>query len=253
MKKLCLHFLVTILSVMYEIQVYSGSETLNLKAMRTYKAKTSFSEHSDVSDPLNTLHNRSYSGNRTISFRPPSVPFLYKLNRDPVIQDFFPNTASLEPILNFEGMGLGFTGPSGVFQMVAAPPDTDGAVGPHHYFQQVNTSVAIFNKSGFPIYGPETSNTVWKGFGGQCEYSNDGGGSVYYDQIADRWIVSQFVIDWKVYLECVAVSTSGDPTGTYNRYSFRFKPLLPKESRFLLECKIPQSSNRSSYGVVPTE
>jgi hypothetical protein len=46
--------------------------------------------------------------------------------------------------------------------------------GPHpgltQYVQWVNTSFAVFNEStGAVVYGPAAGNTLWTGFGGQCE------------------------------------------------------------------------------------
>ncbi len=41
-----------------------------------------------------------------------------------------------------------------------------------------------------------------------------------YDQIANRWIISQFAGVSVPTDECVAVSTTSDATGSYNRYAF---------------------------------
>ena len=43
-----------------------------------------------------------------------------------------------------------------------------------------------------------------------------------YDKIAHRWIFSQFSVSTTPYLQCVAVSTTSDATGTFNRYSFQY-------------------------------
>src|SRR5438034_2301440 len=125
-------------------------------------------------------------------------------------------------IRSFDGVGQGFTGPQGTFSVNAAPPDTNGAVGPNHYVQTVNTSFAVFNKSGTALMGPVRINTVWSGFGGGCQTNNDGDPSVVYDGIADRWVIRQFSLPTPPYLICVAVSTSPDPTGSYNRYSLNY-------------------------------
>ncbi len=125
-------------------------------------------------------------------------------------------------LTSFEGIGNGFSGPNGTFSVNSAPPDTNGAVGPNHYVETVNTSFAIFNKSGTPLFGPVPINQVWSGFGGGCQANNDGDPTVVYDGIADRWIISQFSVTTTPYLMCVAVSTSGDPTGSYYRYSFGY-------------------------------
>jgi hypothetical protein len=113
-----------------------------------------------------------------------------------------------------------------------APPDTTGDLGPNHYVQWVNLRYTVYNltrdannqitgfaaASGFPKNG----NTVWQGFGGPCEAYNDGDPLVQYDQFANRWILTQFAVSATPYTQCVAVSTSPDPTGTYYRYSYSF-------------------------------
>lgn len=115
------------------------------------------------------------------------------------------------PILSFDGI----SNIDGVL-----PPDTNGDVGPNHYVQMVNLSIAVWDKSGNLAAGfPKASNLIWQGFGGQCENSNDGDPIVLYDSYADRWIVSQFVASTPYY-ECVAVSQTGDPTGAWYRYAF---------------------------------
>lgn len=102
------------------------------------------------------------------------------------------------------------------------PPDPNGDVGPNNYVQTVNIQYQVWDKSGNSLLGPININTIWSGFGGQCELHNDGDPVVLYDHLADRWLISQFAIftsDNQGH-QCIAVSTSGDPTGTWNRYDF---------------------------------
>ena len=131
---------------------------------------------------------------------------------------------SLIPGLNLSFLGLGrdFVGPDGTFIVSAHPPDTNMDVGPNHIVQIVNFSFAIFDKTGTVLLGPRRTNSLWQGFGGTCESHNDGDPVATYDPIADRWIISQFVYTALPYMECVAVSTSPDPTGSYNRYAFSY-------------------------------
>ena len=125
--------------------------------------------------------------------------------------------------LNFDGVGDGFTGPSGTFTVTSAPPDTDGAVGATQYVSLVNTGLAVFDKTtGNAVYGPVPTNTLWSGFGGGCETNNDGDGVVIYDRAANRWVVSQFSVNTTPYLQCVAVSQTSDATGGWNRYAFNY-------------------------------
>jgi len=113
-----------------------------------------------------------------------------------------------------------------------APPDTTGAVGPNHYVQWVNLRYAIYtltrdasnNITAFNLVPgfPKQGNVVWSGFGGRCQSDNDGDPIVQYDQLADRWILTQFAVSATPYTQCVAVSTGPDPTGTYFRYSYSY-------------------------------
>jgi len=113
-----------------------------------------------------------------------------------------------------------------------APPDTTGDVGPNHYVQWVNLRYSIYTllrgvnneiTAFVPVAGfPKNGNTLWQGFGGRCQTDNDGDPIVQYDQLADRWILTQFAVSSTPYTQCVAVSTSPDPTGTYFRYAFSY-------------------------------
>jgi hypothetical protein len=94
-------------------------------------------------------------------------------------------------------------------------------VGATQYVQWVNESFAVFNKTtGALVHGPVAGNSLWTGFGGGCETNNDGDPVVQYDKAANRWIFTQFSVTTTPYLQCVAVSTTSDATGTYNRYAF---------------------------------
>ena len=113
-----------------------------------------------------------------------------------------------------------------------APPDTTGDVGPSHYVQWVNLRYSIYNLTRDPsnqitaftlVPGfPKQGNVVWQGFGGRCQTDNDGDPIVQYDQLADRWVLTQFAVSAQPFTQCVAVSTSPDPTGTYFRYAFSY-------------------------------
>ncbi len=113
-----------------------------------------------------------------------------------------------------------------------APPDTTGDLGPNHYVQWVNLRYSIYTLTrnasneitGFNLVSgfPKQGNVIWQGFGGTCEANNDGDPIVQYDQLADRWVLTQFAVSSSPYTQCVAVSTSPDPTGTYHRYAYSY-------------------------------
>ncbi|PKA83913.1 putative secreted protein (Por secretion system target) [Ulvibacter sp. MAR_2010_11] len=92
------------------------------------------------------------------------------------------------------------------------PPDPTGAVGPNHYVHSVNSSVKIFDKTGNLLVGPVALGT----FLGIP--SNAGDPIVLYDQLADRYFVSEFGSLSNSL--AIGVSDTNDPTGAYNVYQF---------------------------------
>ena len=142
----------------------------------------------------------------------PKAPLIEDRIMDPVVQDWPVEVTMPSTIRNFEGV----SNVNGVL-----PPDTNGDVGPNHYIQMVNLSFAIWDKSGNLLYGPANNNTLWSGFGGLCETGNYGDPIVLYDHLADRWIMSQFALNFYTdFHQCIAVSQTGDPTGAWYRYDF---------------------------------
>jgi len=134
--------------------------------------------------------------------------------RDTVVQDKPAKPNMPAPTLNFDG--IGFPGVA----CNCAPPDTDGEVGATQYVQMVNQGFEVFSKSGSPLYGPADIATLWAGFGGNCEFNGDGDPVVLYDQLANRWLISQFAGASIPTDECIAVSQTGDATGAYYRYGY---------------------------------
>ena len=112
---------------------------------------------------------------------------------------------------------LSFDGPSNLASV--SPPDPVGDVGPNHYVAMSNLYFQIYDKAGTSLYGPAANNTLWSGFGGDCQTDNAGDPIVLYDQIADRWMLTQFTSSGPTYFNCVAVSTTPDPTGSYYRWA----------------------------------
>ncbi len=172
--------------------------------------------HWDTSQPLrDTPPAPPQHEGIKIEHRRKDIPRTFSGPFDPVVQTTAPASAAPTLQSSFEGIGLGDG-----YAVNSAPPDPNGAVGPNDYVEVVNEDFAVFNKSGSLIYGPVPTNTLWSGFGGGCQSNNDGDATVKYDQMADRWIISQFSVSTTPYLQCVAVSTTGDPTGSWNRFSF---------------------------------
>jgi len=136
-------------------------------------------------------------------------------------------------VLNFDGQSANDN--RNLLGFAFVPPDTNGAVGMTQFVQIVNVTFAVYDKrSGSLVLGPALINSVWKGFGGPCEAGNGGDPIVLHDQIAGRWLISQlqFNSTFTSNQQCVAVSTSSDATGSYNRYEFDFGSNLPDYPKF---------------------
>jgi hypothetical protein len=127
------------------------------------------------------------------------------------------------PLANFEGLSNqdNFT----VFGGRVNPPDPVGDVGPNHYVEMINLVFAVYSKSGERLLGPIDTGTLWAGFAVEDCIDASGDPIVIHDQFADRWILSQFTtrgLDDPTlpFYNCVAISTTSDPTGSYYRYAF---------------------------------
>ena len=188
----------------------------------TYAA-TGWSVHHDTSPPLREMAAAARSQEQAPQTgEDREIPLLKVEDLPPRLEDPHPyplrQTSSVRgvsappPILSFDGLGQ----VSGV-----TPPDTEGDVGLDHIVQWNNLKIAVWDKDdplGGPIFGPVDGNTLFAGFGGPCEATNNGDPIVIYDHLADRWFLSQFaVFDG---MECIAISTTSDPTGPYHRYAF---------------------------------
>ena len=132
--------------------------------------------------------------------------------RDPVVQRVLGKIGIPGPIISFDG-NSNLCG--------CSPPDPNGAVGPNNVVTMANLHFQIFDKSGNSLFGPAANNTLWSGFGGPCQTENAGDPVVLYDQLADRWILTQFTSGGPTFFECVAVSQTSDPTGSYFDMLFR--------------------------------
>jgi hypothetical protein len=111
------------------------------------------------------------------------------------------------------------------------PPDPNIAVGDTYIVEMVNSEIAIYDKSGNPLPGyPKTLGNFWTALGGAC--GNSGDPVVQYDRLAGRWFVSQLESLKSPYGECIAVSTTNDPGGTYTLYFYNFGTNLNDYPKF---------------------
>ena len=135
--------------------------------------------------------------------------------RDPAVQDSAPVALLPQPTVSFDGIN----NRDGVL-----PPDVNGDAGPNHYVQWVNLSYAVYSKSGSLLVGPLKGSQIFSGFAGPCSTQNDGDPIALYDELANRWMLSQFALPnypSGPFYQCIAVSKTGDPTGQSWRYEFK--------------------------------
>jgi cell division septation protein DedD len=217
--------LVGVLLSLFAFGIFPGAPA-RAEALKPDALRVGVSYHNDVSQPMRDMPSSSRAERKEDREREanenPKVPYRHQDSADPVIQDrdvSAPGPGALNlptPILNFDGIPFPGVGCN------CAPADTNGAVGQTQYVQIVNEGYQVFNKAtGSSILGPKSIASVWTGFGGLCETSGHGDPVMLYDHLANRWIISQFAgASGPITDECVAVSTTADATGTYNRYGF---------------------------------
>jgi hypothetical protein len=132
------------------------------------------------------------------------------------------------PLLTFEGISFAEGGID-----VAGPPDTNGDVGPNHYVQVVNQAFKVFDKNGNTLRGPTTFNSFFAPLGksNPCANENQSDPIVFYDQIADRWVITNLAFPafpGTSFWECIGVSRTGDPVaGGWCFYALQHDPAHP--------------------------
>lgn len=183
----------------------------------------------DTSLPLSAMHTVISKASRQPTIAPihhlPYGNTVFVPVKDTVAQLVQGGPLNVQGVVSFLGIGIGLGG----YTPSVTPPDTTGAPGLTQYVQIVNSSIAIFNKAdGSLQFGPVNTNSLWAGFGGVCETTNSGDALVKFDQLANRWVISQFAHNTSggqaapPFLQCVAVSTTSDARSAYHRYAFAF-------------------------------
>jgi hypothetical protein len=142
---------------------------------------------------------------------------------DPAVQSTAPSATIGATGANFEG--LSNQDNFNAYGFRVNPPDTVGDVGRKQYVELTNLMVGVFSKSGNQLITPTPLGALWSGFAIDDCTDPSGDPIVMYDQLANRWILSQFTTrgldDPSLpFYNCVAISTSSDATGSYYRYAF---------------------------------
>jgi hypothetical protein len=184
--------------------------------------------HHDTSPPLRDI---------------PEAPLTYTrwqngtfefLDNPPRFEDPYQGDPVLQETMGTRSDGFVFQHWDGIPASGYAPPDPSGDVGPNHYMAATNVRFQIWNKTGTSLLGPLNLGTIWSGFPGPWSSSlNDGDPIVLYDEIANRFFIAQFSLpnfpSGPFYI-LIAVSQTGDPTGSWHRYGFSYTnmPDYPK-------------------------
>ena len=200
-----------------------GANKIEKKTVSKDSLKTYFPTKTRVSSPLRDHLKRPGPAGPTLKEgrdKPPSLthaPGDVPRPKDPAVKTAIHAPNMPDPIADFEGQYM----TCGCY-----PPDTNAAVGTDNVWQVVNLTSEIYDKTGTSITGMFDSNSVFAGFGGPCESTNDGDPIVKYDQLSQRWVFTQFAVEQVPYLECFAVSVTSDPLGAYYQSSYDFGPIF---------------------------
>ncbi len=118
------------------------------------------------------------------------------------------------PLVQWNGMGG------------SNPNDTTGDVGPNHFVQAINSQFRVYDKTGTSLEGPTGLGQLWSNNDGDmndvCE-GNAGDPVVLYDNLADRWMISQFARFAPFQnIMCLAVSQTADPRLSQGYFAYTF-------------------------------
>src|SRR6266487_3957526 len=214
-------------------------ETIQL-AGKTFKGKFSTAVAFDISPTLRDMaaHRTPPEISEEEEIRPERGTTVTDqgFTGDGAIQNSAQPPAISSTLRNFEGVRNEDN--FNVFGFRVNPPDPVGDVGPNNYIEMVNLVFGVYDKQGNRLLGPVDTGTLWSNFAVPDCTDPSGDPIVLYDQFMDRWLLTQFTTSGladptKPFWNCVAISTSGDPTGSYYRYAFetanfQFFPDYPK-------------------------
>jgi hypothetical protein len=115
--------------------------------------------------------------------------------KDPLIQKKKGTGPISAPIQNFDGECLPFGDQpcTQASNCSCLPPDTNGEAGLTQYVEMGNTSFAVYSKTGAVLRPATDIDQLWAGTNSECAVHNDGDPVVVYDQLANRWLLSQFI------------------------------------------------------------
>ena len=252
--------------------IQAGPTTVSVAVAGTASPKVSKAEAFDVSMPLRELAKQARSVKAPTAHPNPrvdrNITTAVGSSAESVIAAGARSSGSAgtlavgSTLANFEG--LSNQDNFNVFGFRVNPPDPVGDVGPNHYVEMINLVFGVYSKTGTLLLGPVDTGTLWAGFPIEDCTDPSGDPIVVYDQLADRWILSQFTTrglddptGQAPFYNCVAISQTPDPTGAYFRYAFttgNFFPDYPStgSGRTPTSSRPVSSARRSSTGSAST-
>ncbi len=124
-----------------------------------------------------------------------------------------PNSASFQAI--------GLQDQFNAFGTGSIPPDSMGAVGPNHFVEMINSSVAIYSKSGSLLSHVSLDSFFTNAGQGVTPANGTFDPRILYDQMSGRWFATAMetgVVAGKDNDIILAVSDTSDPTGSWKLY-----------------------------------
>ncbi|MFZ3339336.1 MAG: choice-of-anchor D domain-containing protein [Terriglobales bacterium] len=212
----------------------------NSKTSVTYPSGFGVSQRlSDLPIDLSSYPSRVMPEPRPSPLASHATPGAWQL--DPVLQKEVLPAVSATQGVSFDGIST-----SGWI-----PPDNNLAVSPTIIGVTVNTDVAFYSKTGTLISGPTNIPVIFGAIGGLCTvYVVDP--IVLYDRPADRWVVAGIGLDYNGnYSECMAVSTTNDPTGSYATYIYPFGTTLNDYDKVSVWATASNSAYLATYNLYP--
>ncbi len=200
MKKLLFLIGLFVISIGYSQDKFPAKFTKTATLLRVSEPLSSYAKQKDTVVDAKTVARIRNNMRNAPKTNPDALP----LHGDPVVQTKNPVRAPQDVLLSFDGIDVN--------EGQAVPPDPTGAAGPNHYVHAVNRVIKIYDDEGALLEGPILLGDFFE------NGINDGDPIVMYDQLANRWFISEFYDADDALI--IAISNSGNPLGNYNVYQF---------------------------------
>ncbi len=124
-------------------------------------------------------------------------------------------------------IGQNFTASRLNTDIFETPPDADGTVGPAHFVQFINGRFSVYDKITGTNVQNITDRTFWAAAGIDLSGLSISDPRIIYDKSVGRWFASQVDFDGNNLSSnrfLLAVSSTNDPTATWNAVAFQADP-----------------------------